>query len=88
MANTVIPKQNVFWKDIFTEKNVEIELVRNSIYVHYVGGLPNAMVYWSGQDAAEAQSWLSRHSFERCGVDECGVRLPMKNKSNGCGGHR
>lgn len=75
-----VPARNVFIEDVQALHRlapVEIEELGH-LWVLYQHGIPHAVVCWSSGNAGASQSWLKRHSFKRCGVDECGVRQPCR----------
>jgi len=83
-ASQDVPSRNIDWAALVKRHSgldapkPEIELRAvgiNSLYIYYQGGLPYAVVFWGGQDASQAQSYLDRHAFIRCGHTGCGVRL-------------
>jgi len=86
-----LPERNVEWTELRDRAarvgglaDLEIEdRADPPVFIAYRGGLPDAVVCWSGQDARAAQGWLKARSFRRCGVDGCGIRMPCSTHGGG-----
>lgn len=92
-----IPERNVEWTELRDRvqagakvgSDLEIEdRAKPPVFIAYRGGLPDAVVCWSGRDARQAQAWLKARSFRRCGVDGCGIRMPCSTHGRGGGDAR
>lgn len=86
-----LPAGNIHWVEVRKEPAPEVE-ERRTCFVHYRGGMPDAVISWSSTDAVEAQQWLRSVAFKRCfsaerGHADCGIRLSSRSAAN-CGNHK
>jgi len=89
----LIPKRNIECHEVhrlkITEPGLhEVEVVqvgKSTVFVHIRGGVPDAVINWSGSDAETAQRYLAGVSFARCARTGCGVRVSKLGDE--CGNH-